>query len=228
MVFASSTRSSAWHWALGESLVSIRPWVLATRNAGKLRELKPLFAEAGIPVIDLEQAGIPETTDETGLEVFESFEANALAKARWFARRAGGLPVVADDSGLEVTALGGAPGIRSKRWSGREDLAGAALDAANNALLLERLERASDRSATFVCAAAWKDGTDEIVTRGEVPGVIVHAAAAIGDCGFGYDPLFWSTELAMTLAQATVIEKQSVSHRGRAFAALVAQVRQRH
>ena len=203
-----------------------RPWVIATRNSGKLRELRSLFAAAGISVIDLLEAGVSETPDEEGLECFETFEENALAKARWFAARVNGLPVVADDSGLEVAVLGGAPGVRSKRWSGRVDLSGMALDEANNALLLDRLRGASDRRARFVCAAAWCDGSRDLAVRGEVRGRIVEAHAVRGAHGFGYDPLFHADELGMTLAEATVAEKQSVSHRGRAFAQLVARVGQ--
>jgi XTP/dITP diphosphohydrolase len=206
--------------------MTARPWVLATRNAGKLRELRPLFADAGIAVIDLGEAGVEESPDEEALECHATFEENALSKARWFAARSGGLPVVADDSGLEVAALDGAPGVRSKRWSGRADVSGAALDAANNALLLERLHGIRDRRARFVCAAAWSDAGRELVVRGETPGRIVQAGESRGEHGFGYDPLFWSDELGMTLAEATVAEKQAVSHRGRAFAELLLQLGQ--
>jgi XTP/dITP diphosphohydrolase len=203
--------------------VSNEAWVLATRNAGKLRELRSLFADAGIAVIDLAEAGIPESPEEEGLEVFDSFEENALAKARWFAARASGRTVLADDSGLEVDALGGAPGVRSKRWSGRIDLSGAALDRANNQLLLARLVGLADRRARFVCAAAVCDGKRELVRRGEVLGTIVDQRA--GTHGFGYDPHFFVRELGMTMAEATTQEKQGVSHRGRAFAALLAAMR---
>ena len=203
-----------------------RPWVLATRNAGKLRELRPLFADAGIAVIDLAEAGVPESLEEETLEHFDTFEGNALAKARWFSERVEGLPVVADDSGLEVDALGGAPGVLSKRWSGRTDLSGAALDAANNALLVDRLRGVHDRRARFVCAAAWRAGEQEIAVRGEVMGRIVEEHESRGAHGFGYDPLFRADELGMTLAEATVAQKQSVSHRGRAFESLLAALRQ--
>ena len=206
--------------------MSDRPWVLATRNAGKLRELRPLFADAGITVMDLREVGVAESPDEEALECFDTFEENALAKARWFAERVNGLPVVADDSGLEVGALGGMPGVRSKRWSARADLTGAELDAANNALLVARLQGVRDRRARFVCAAAWRDGAREVVVRGEVPGVIVEGSGARGVHGFGYDPLFRADELGMTLAEATTAQKQAISHRGRAFATLLAQLRQ--
>jgi XTP/dITP diphosphohydrolase len=206
--------------------VTARPWVLATRNAGKLRELRPLFAEAGIAVIDLVEAGVEESPEEDTLECHTTFEENALAKARWFAARSHGLPVVADDSGLEVIALDGAPGVRSKRWSGRTELSGGALDAANNALLLERLHGVVDRRAKFVCAAAWCDGHRELVVRGETPGTIVGEGEGRGEHGFGYDPLFRSDEMGRTLAEATVLEKQAISHRGRAFAGLLLRLRQ--
>lgn len=196
------------------------PWILATRNAGKVRELRALFADARIDVVDLGQAGIEERPDEEGIEVFETFEANAVAKARYYAARAGGgRTVVADDSGLEVLALGGEPGVRSKRWSGRGDLTGVALDAANNAVLRARLAGVSDRRARFVCVAAWCAHGETVVARGQVAGVIVDRPA--GTDGFGYDPHFFAAELGGTLAQATIEEKQRVSHRGRAFAALL-------
>jgi len=206
--------------------VSGQPWVLATRNAGKLRELRPLFAEAGIRVIDLREAGIVESADEEAVEAFETFEENALAKARWFAGRANGRPVIADDSGLVVDALGGEPGVRSRRWSGRTDLSGKELDAANNELLLRRMDGVLDRRARFVCATAWCDGSREVVMRGEVEGDIVQEHEVSGVHGFGYDPLFRARELGMTLGEATVAEKQSVSHRGRAFTKLVEALRQ--
>jgi XTP/dITP diphosphohydrolase len=195
------------------------PWVLATRNAGKLRELRALFAGAGIDVIDLTEAGIDETPEEELIEAHSTFEENAVAKARYFAARAGGRVVVADDSGLEVLALGGEPGVRSKRWSRRVDLDGPALDAANNALLLQRLRGEVDRRARFVCVAAWCAGNDTVVARGEVAGTIVDRPS--GGHGFGYDPHFLATELGVTLGDATVAAKQAVSHRGRAFMRLL-------
>ena len=195
-------------------------WVLATRNAGKLRELRALFRDRGIDVIDLDEAGIAEVAEEDGLEEFDTFEENALAKARWFAARASGRVVVADDSGLEVAALGGAPGVTSKRWSGRADLHGSALDAANNAKLLAALVEVPDRRARFVCVAAMvRPGGASLVVRGEVPGTIVDVAS--GSHGFGYDPHFRADELGKTLADADVAEKQSVSHRARAFTRLL-------
>lgn len=196
----------------------MRRVLLATRSAGKLRELRPLFAERGLVVIDLTEAGIAETPAEDGLEAFETFEENALAKGRYFAALSG-LPVAADDSGIEVRALSGQPGVRSKRWSERPDLTGQALDDANNRLLLARLDGAADRSARYVCAAAFVDGDREVVRRGEVRGVVVRDAR--GANGFGYDPFFVSDELGKTFGEASIAEKASVSHRARAFRALL-------
>ena len=193
--------------------------LLATRSAGKMRELRPLFAGAGLDTIDLIGAGIAETSDEDGLEAFETFEENALAKARFFAR-VSGLATVADDSGLEVTTLGGRPGVRSKRFSGRTDLSGRALDEANNRKLQMELAGDSDRRARFICVAAFvgADGV-EMVRRGEATGVILTEPR--GGEGFGYDPYFLSDELGRTFAESGVAEKERVSHRGRAFRALL-------
>jgi XTP/dITP diphosphohydrolase len=207
------------------TLSAARPVVLATRSEGKLRELRPIFESYGVSVIDLAQAGVPESSEESDIESFDGFEENALAKARYFFERCGGADVFADDSGLVVDALGGEPGVRSKRWSGRVDLHGAALDRANNAQLLARLAGISERQARFVCAAAWRGTAGELVTRGEVPGRIVDAGS--GSHGFGYDPHFFSDELDMTLADATVEQKRRVSHRGRAFDALWIELRER-
>ncbi len=195
--------------------------LLATRSAGKLRELRPLFAEAGYDVIDLSAAGVIEdSAAEAAVEEFETFEENALAKARYFFERAGGrISTVADDSGLEVDALGGRPGVRSKRWSGRDDLNGEALDEANNERLLAELEGASDRSARYVCAAAYVDGNRELVVRGETGGRMLGESRGTG--GFGYDPYFLSGELGVTFGEASREAKQGVSHRGRAFRALL-------
>jgi XTP/dITP diphosphohydrolase len=197
--------------------------VLATRNAGKLRELLPMFAAAGLEAVTLTDVGIAPAADEDALEMAETFEGNALAKARHF-HRLTGLPTVADDSGLAVTALGGAPGVRSRRWSGRSDLEGAALDAANNALLLSRLEGVDDRRARFVCAAAWVDERQDVVRLGECAGRIAHEPTS-GAHGFGYDPLFVADELQATFADVDREAKSRVSHRARAFRALLAAVR---
>jgi XTP/dITP diphosphohydrolase len=193
--------------------------LLATRSAGKLRELRPMFAERGIAVVDLDAAGLIETDAEDEIEAFESFEENALAKARYF-HRLSGLPTVADDSGIAVAALGGAPGVRSKRWGARPGLSGQQLDDANNALLLERLRDASDRSARYVAVAAYVDGAKHVIKRGEVAGRIVTDGPR-GSNGFGYDPFFFSDELQKTFGEASREEKERVSHRARAIVALL-------
>ena len=198
----------------------MRPRVLlATRSAGKLRELEPLFADAGFDAVTLDAAGIAESPDEEHLEEFATFEENALAKARWFRARVGDLPVVADDSGLEVAHLRGAPGVRTKRFSGRADLKGQPLDDANNATLLKALTGANDRRARYVCVAAYVDAKGERTFRGETGGRIVEAPR--GTDGFGYDPYFLSDDLGVTFAEADRVSKERVSHRGRAFAQLV-------
>jgi XTP/dITP diphosphohydrolase len=194
---------------------------LATRSAGKLRELHPLFAAHGIDVIDLSAAGVVESAAEDELEVYPTFEENALAKAKYFHARTG-RPAFADDSGLEVDALGGAPGVRSKRWSGRTDLTGQALDDENNRLLLDRLAGEANRAARYVCAAAYVDHGRELVSRGETAGRIIDTPR--GEHGFGYDPYFFSVELDRTFGDATREEKEPVSHRGRAFRALLSRV----
>lgn len=195
--------------------------VLATRSAGKLRELEPLLAQHGWTAVTLDTLGIPATADEDALEVFDTFEANALAKARYFARVTGRM-VVADDSGLTVDALAGRPGVHSKRWSG-STLEGAALDAANNAYLQSRLGEAASsgmtsREAAYVCAAACVGPNGTACVRGETRGTLLREPRGTG--GFGYDPYFFSHELQATFAEIDRDAKSAVSHRGRAFRAL--------
>jgi len=203
--------------------VSRRSVLLATRSEGKLRELRPLFEAAGIAVADLREAALPPSPDEDGVEAFDTFEANALAKARYF-HALTGRPAVADDSGLEIVALGGQPGVRSKRWSGRSDLSGQALDDANNARLRDAIRDIAEPEARYVCAAAYCDGVREEVTRGETAGVMVRDAR--GEHGFGYDPYFFSVELGATFGESERDVKERVSHRGRAFRGLLERLRQ--
>jgi XTP/dITP diphosphohydrolase len=200
------------------------PYLLATRSLGKLYELRPMFTAAGLDVIDLEAAGIAESDEEAGLEEFDSFEENALSKAKYF-RAKSGLVTIADDSGLEVQALGGAPGVRTKRWSGRTDLEGRALDAANNEFLLRKLGKSTDRRARYVCVAALVDAAGHRTFRGETEGEILTAPR--GEGGFGYDPLFLSSDLGITFAEAERAAKERTSHRGRAFSQLIAWLAQR-
>ncbi|HEX6965225.1 MAG TPA: RdgB/HAM1 family non-canonical purine NTP pyrophosphatase [Gemmatimonadaceae bacterium] len=201
--------------------MTVRRILVATRNPGKLAELRPMLARVGMEAIDLDEAGVAELPEEEDIERFETFEENALAKARYFAERSGGLPVLAEDSGLAVEALGGRPGVRTKRWSGRMDLRGRALDEANNAALLAALDGALDRRARYVCVAAFVRGGEMHAARGETSGRILYSPRGHG--GFGYDPLFESTELGVTFAEASAEEKARVSHRGRAVRALLAQ-----
>ncbi|HEV2180464.1 MAG TPA: RdgB/HAM1 family non-canonical purine NTP pyrophosphatase [Gemmatimonadaceae bacterium] len=202
------------------------PLVLATRSLGKLHELGPMLAAYGIDIMTLADAGVVEDPrKEEDLERFETFEENALAKARYFFERVGRRPTVADDSGLEVLALGGRPGVRTKRWSSRSDLSGRALDAANNAKMLSELAGVADRRARYVCVAAYIDGESERVFRGESTGRILEVPRGTG--GFGYDPLFLSDDLGVTFAEASREQKERVSHRGRAFAQLAEWMSQR-
>jgi XTP/dITP diphosphohydrolase len=198
--------------------LTLREILLATRSEGKLRELRPLFAHAGLAVVDLRDVGIVESPVEDSLEVHPTFEENAVAKARYF-HQLSGRPTAADDSGLVVPALGGRPGVLSKRWSGRTDLTGQSLDDENNRLLILGLQNAQDRRAFYVCAAAYVDDDRELVCRGETHGQIAEVARGHG--GFGYDPYFVSEELGQTFGEVSTEEKARVSHRARAFEALV-------
>ncbi|HEY0971000.1 MAG TPA: non-canonical purine NTP pyrophosphatase [Gemmatimonadales bacterium] len=198
--------------------------MVATRNPGKLGELAPMLEAAGFFAVDLASLGLAETAEEDELESHDSFEGNALAKARHFAALLPGYAVLADDSGLVVEALGGAPGVRSKRWSGRSDLKGRELDAANNARLARELEGVTERDARFVCAAAWvgpdgEGGTLEMVALGDVRGRILDGPR--GEDGFGYDPYFRSEELGRSFGESSREEKAAVSHRARAVRALL-------
>jgi XTP/dITP diphosphohydrolase len=197
--------------------------LIATRSEGKLREIKPMFAAAGLTLVSLDELGIDESDEENELEPFSTFEENALSKARYFYEVSGGIPTVSDDSGLEVDALGGRPGVQSKRWSGRSDLRGSALDAANNEALLQGLADVVTPTARYVCVAAFVSVGDEITARGETSGTIVREAR--GSHGFGYDPYFLSADLGQTFGESSPSEKQRVSHRGRAFRQLLDRIK---
>jgi XTP/dITP diphosphohydrolase len=207
-------------------IASRPPILLATRSEGKLKELRPLFDALRVPVMDLEELGLPYEAEEDAIERFPTFEENALAKARHFYEVSGGIATVADDSGLEITALGGSPGVRSKRWASDRGTGPApaaapgAADAANNAELVRAMTGVSDRRAKYVCAAAYFGLGREIVERGEVEGEMLSAPRGVQ--GFGYDPYFLAAELGRTFGEATVEEKATVSHRARAFRALLA------
>jgi XTP/dITP diphosphohydrolase len=188
--------------------------LLATRNAGKLAELRRLLEAAvpGVEVVGLSDVEQYPEAPETGA----TFAENALLKAREAVRYTG-LPAVADDSGLTVDALNAMPGILSARWSGRHGD-----DDANTALLLGQLADVPDerRGAAFVCAAALvtPDGTERVLER-EWRGRVIREKR--GTNGFGYDPVFMPEGLDATAAELQPAEKDVRSHRGQAFAALV-------
>jgi XTP/dITP diphosphohydrolase len=212
--------------------VSGQVFLLATRSAGKLRELREIFAEFGIKVTDPSTLGIPESAAEEQLECYETFEENALAKARYFFRASGGLPTFGDDSGMSVDVLGGEPGVYSKRWSGRDDLDREALDAANNAKLVERMaavrrseEREFSDRARYVCVAAFKDAAGEELRRGEIDGRVLENPRGKG--GFGYDPYFEAPDIGGTFAESSIENTARNSHRSRAFRALLSALRAR-
>lgn len=188
--------------------------VLATGNAGKLREMREILAPWHVAVHSLAEF-TQAAADETGL----TFVENALLKAR-FAAAASGLPAIADDSGLEVDALRGAPGIRSARYAGP-----GADDQANNARLLRELERVADadRTARYRCAMVylrWPEDPAPIVAQAAWEGRIGRAARGAG--GFGYDPLFLVEDGTRTAAELAADEKNRRSHRGQALRGLVA------
>ena len=197
--------------------------LVATRSEGKLREIRPMFAAAGLTLVSLDDLEIEESDEEAELEPYATFEENALSKARYFYEVSGGIPTVADDSGLEVAALGGQPGVHSKRWSGRQDLKGLELDSENNRALVAALDGIADTTARYVCVAAYVAVGVELTARGETSGSIVRAPRGSG--GFGYDPYFLSSELGRTFGESSRAEKELVSHRGRAFRELVARIK---
>ena len=188
--------------------------VLATGNAGKLREMRAILAPWGVDVRPQSEF-TSASAEETGL----SFVENAILKAR-FAAEASGLPAIADDSGLEVDALHGAPGIYSARYAGP-----GADDAANNARLLADLEAVPDhaRTARYRCAMVfvrWPLDPSPIVRQARWEGRIARVPRGTG--GFGYDPLFRVGDGVTMAAELEPAHKNDVSHRGQALRALVA------
>ncbi len=191
--------------------------VVATRNAGKLKEIRRLLAGEGICVqglSDIEDA--PEVVEDGA-----TFAANALKKAEQIARHTG-KPCLADDSGLMVNALQGAPGIHSARYAGPE-----ANDQSNNRKLLAALADIPEgsRDAAFCCVMALciPDQPPQFF-EGRVAGQILHAPQGAG--GFGYDPLFWLPEFACTMAELPLDTKNRISHRGQALRQAVAFLKQ--
>ena len=200
--------------------------LLASRSADKAREIRQILEAAGanVELQSVDEARVHWNSAEERLERFDSFEANARAKAEYFARLTG-LPTVADDSGIEVLSLGGAPGVRSKRFTAEAgNLAGRELDAANNAELLRRLRGADEkrRRACYVCVALLlrRPGAAAEAFTGRCWGRILEEPKGTG--GFGYDPLFFHEGLGKSFGEATAEEKHGVSHRGDAFRQLAA------
>jgi XTP/dITP diphosphohydrolase len=187
--------------------------VLATRNAGKLVEMRRFLESAGINVIGLKDLPeLPEVAEDG-----ETFSDNARKKAETIARLTG-LPCLADDSGLVVAALGGQPGVLSARFAGP-----TASDADNNRKLLEVLADVPEghRQAAFHCVMALsRPGEATRLFRGRVEGVIL--PGPMGEGGFGYDPLFFLVELGCTMAQLPLEEKNRISHRGQALRQVLA------
>lgn len=189
---------------------------LASANQGKRREIAALLAPLGISVATAAELGFTEDVPETG----STFADNALIKARAVAQ-ALGRPALADDSGLTVEALGGAPGVLSARYAGE-----GATDAQRNAKLLKEMEGVPPerRGAAFVCVMACvrPDGAT-LTSEGRLEGRI--ALAPAGENGFGYDPVFELPERGLTVAMLEPAEKNAISHRGRALAALAPRIK---
>ncbi|WP_271410153.1 RdgB/HAM1 family non-canonical purine NTP pyrophosphatase [Pseudomonas sp. Q1-7] len=191
-------------------MMPFKELVLASHNAGKLKELQAMLGDS-VKVRSIAEFSSVEP-EETGL----SFVENAILKAR-NAARVSGLPALADDSGLAVDALGGAPGIYSARYAdGRGD-------AANNAKLLDVLRDVpeAERGAQFICSLALLRHADDplpILCEGQWRGSILFEAR--GEQGFGYDPLFWVAECGASAAELAPAEKNRLSHRARAMALL--------
>lgn len=188
--------------------------VLASHNTGKIKEFQRLLAGLSIEIIPQSELGLTEAN-----EPFPTFVENALAKAR-HASQATDLPVLADDSGLCVEALKGAPGVLSARYGGTPKS-----DANNNAMLLHTLKDQPNRRAYYYAVLVLVRYTDDpqpLIAEGRCDGEIL--TSPLGDGGFGYDPLFWVPSLGKSVAQLTAEEKSTISHRGQAVHALIAQL----
>ena len=191
----------------GESRMGNRI-VFATGNEGKMREIRMIMADIGIPVVSMKEAGVSADIEENG----KTFEENAVIKAKTVMELTGEM-AMADDSGLEIDYLGGAPGIYSARYMGEDTPY-----SIKNAALIEKLSEAQgeERSARFVCAIAcvMPDGTT-LTSRGVMEGRIAHEIK--GENGFGYDPIFYLPEYGCTSAEITPEKKNELSHRGKAL-----------
>ncbi len=195
-----------------------RDLVLASGNAGKLRELEALLAPLGYRVRSQSEFGVSEAA-----EPHDTFLENALAKARWAAQHTG-LPALADDSGIVVPSLGGAPGVRSARFAATPS-DGRPSDADNNALLLKALAAHSERTAMFVCVLALVRHPNDplpLIAQGVWPGRVLESPRGMG--GFGYDPLFQPRGMTCSAAELSPEEKNRVSHRAQAMRELRVQL----
>ncbi len=186
--------------------------VIASNNAGKLREFQRMLSPLGIEVLTQAQLGISEAE-----EPHCTFVENALAKARHVSR-ASGLPALADDSGICVEALGGAPGVISARYAGDNPKS----DARNNEKLLQDMQGVADRRAHYYCVLVLVRHADDpqpLIAEGEWQGEIFHEER--GEGGFGYDPMFWLPEFGKTAAELSHEEKAKISHRAKALQVLM-------
>lgn len=191
--------------------------VFATGNEGKMREIRMILEDIGVPVVSMKEAGIKVDVEENG----KSFEENALIKAKAIAAECGEI-VLADDSGLEIDYLDGAPGIYSARFMGED----TSYDIKNNALI-EKLDGVPDekRTARFVCviACALPDGRT-FTSYGAMEGIIGYEIK--GENGFGYDPIFYLPECGCTSAEITPEQKNELSHRGKALRGIKGQLKE--
>lgn len=180
--------------------------VLATKNKGKIKEMRELLAPMNIEVLSLADFSPVDDAEENGA----TFAENAMLKARYYFAHTG-TPCLADDSGLEVDALGGRPGVYSARYSGED-----ATDAANNVKVLQEMEgiEKDKRTARFRCAMALVGEGVELTTDGTCEGALLTEERGQG--GFGYDPIFYVPKFDRTLAEMSSEEKNSISHRGAA------------
>ena len=188
-------------------------FVLASHNKGKLAEMQRILGELGVEVVLQSDVGLDLEPEETG----ETFMENAAIKAK-AVMEASGLPAIADDSGLCVDWLNGGPGIYSARFGGFDT------DRERNALLLQMMQGSTDRSAHFHSAIVCMFPNGDMVrAEGECPGTI--GFAAMGENGFGFDPLFFIPSLRKTFAQLTPEEKNAISHRGNALRAFAVELK---
>jgi len=191
--------------------------VLASNNAGKVKEFQALLAPLNFQIIPQGELGIPSAE-----EPHYTFVENALTKAR-HASAASGLPALADDSGICVHALNGMPGVISARYAGDQ-----CDDAANNLKLIDALRNNPDRGAHYVCALVFVNSTNDpepIIVQTRWYGQIVELPA--GTNGFGYDPHFFLSEQNLTAAQLEPAQKNLISHRGQALRELITQLKSR-